>query len=498
MCEARMQKRSLDYQKSIEREVIKRKHNEFVIKLRKDKRRDKIIKRRYEESNILEDEVMGSEILYLGTPSNMMLQSFPQLESCTNEVEKLKIYSSILASKSLYDDIILEALETLRISLSLEDKNPRNYFLNCGIIPHIAKYVNMNYSNDVISQALWCLCNIAAGSDEYVRCIYNIIGVDILLELIKIGDKLIVENVAWTLANMIGENYDIGTELISKGYIELLAQVLTNNHQSGCGIAFSLSNLCKQDKSLSLVQTRTILNLFAKLVHLDLYHSLHGILNLIRNDNEKIELLLDTQEIMSVVFENMLGTEPIRENCINIIGVISSGTAKQTDYLLEKNILEIFKELLSISSERSLVFIYWTLSNIAAGTYTQTNLLACHNIVNYALNGLTHSHEQIRRESSFFYKNYLSKVSVEYRTELANTKIFFILAECMKFSNTENLENYLNICYKLLEISILTDVDTRKDFEESGCRKSVEDLFYHMNEKLAYHAKDIINKFFNE
>jgi hypothetical protein len=41
-------------------------------------------------------------------------------------------------------------------------------------------------------------------------------------------------------------------------------------------------------------------------------------------------------------------------------------------------------------------------------------------------------------------------------------------------------------------------VDTRKDFEESGCRKNVEDLYYHMNEKLASDAKTIINKFFDE
>ena len=146
-------KRSDAFQKNIELAEFKNSHNKFAVNLRKAKRIEVFKKKRFEQTTIDESNSFTEEILYVGLPSETMLQYFPDIMDINTEIEKLRYYSNILRSTNIPDFIILEILMMFRMSLSTNDKH-MSIYVNEGLIPVIFSYISSEFSHGISSEAM--------------------------------------------------------------------------------------------------------------------------------------------------------------------------------------------------------------------------------------------------------------------------------------------------------------------------------------------------------
>ena len=243
MTDSFFSRRCSEFQKPLNFDDLKKKHNQYAVTLRKEKRKTNLMKKRFESTTI--DESTNDEILSFGILSDTMLSYFPELETTTSEVGKLRIFAGILLSSNIPNYIILEVLSVFRSALAVEYNSPRNFFLTEGLIPVIISYLSMEYPVEIVSESILCICNIAAGSDEYVYEIYKNGALSKLLFLLSLSNPSLIDNITWTLANIIGENEELSRELLNHNYLDILFKMELKNLDQVSGIAFSLANICK-------------------------------------------------------------------------------------------------------------------------------------------------------------------------------------------------------------------------------------------------------------
>jgi hypothetical protein len=348
----------------------------------------------------------------------------------------------------------------------------------------------------VLNEAIFCLCNIVAGPEEYVDAVLGTGVLPDLLAAMKIENNEIIENAGWTIANMIGERWEVCKEFLMQDYLEILASVEIKTPKTAVGVAFSLSNIAKQANNLSNIECKAILGFFEQLMAFDPSHCLWGIANILGSDSDKIELFLKTDMLKYALEGIEMSLDLIKNPSAMIIGHVSSGTEEQTDELLKKDLLEVFSRVLPGADNLTSKYFYWTLSNIAAGNAKQRDLIGNHRICRDAINGLVHACAEVRREAGYFYRNFTKLACIQHKIELINAGFFKVLGENIRYSDADCLELSLETCAYMLDLAKFVDVDVVKDFEENGCLKGIEDLVNHLNQKISRHAQFILKNYF--
>lgn len=489
----RFKKRTENFQKSLQVEDIKRKHDEFVVNLRKSKRIDMLNQRRYELTSI--DPDYSEEILYMGIISDTMLKYFPDLEFVNTELGKFQYFVGILKSTQIPDFIILEILTIFRLSLSSSFHHSK-IFQKAGMIPVFISYILTGFSIEISSEAMWCICNLAAGPQEYISEIYKFGITDKIIDGMDSGNTGLVSNSLWAAANIIGDNWEICEELMKKDFLAKICALGDGEMQVIKGLAFCLANISKHEKFLTLVECRVIFNMIGEIIDRDKVQSLQAIYHLIHKDNKKIQMAIDSG-LLKYAIEGLQMGPDVTEISIRIIGSVVSGTNFQTQYILDFDILSVFSNILNTVNLSICQQLYWVLSNIVAGTYSQRELLIDHPILKQSIQGLVHCDSHIRREASFYFRNFARLGGVEQKIKLIEAGIFNVITENLKASESDCLINTVETCKYLLEISRYADINVIQMFEDAGGLKELEDLTHHLNTVISQTSTEIIEMYFH-
>lgn len=477
-------------------ESLKKKHDEFTVNLRKNKRKENINKKRYEFTSIDENEMDNNDIMYLGICSDTLYKYCPELNLVNSEIQKLRICRDILRSTGIPDFILLEILAMLRMSLIVENNSPRGLFLDEGMIPVIVEYMSYESSAEIASEAVWCICNIAAGEDVYVREIYSCNVVTKLVDLLKCDNIMLIDNTLWTIANMLGENWEICEEFIGSNILGILSSQKFLHPDLSKSASFLLNNICKNESNLDRVQAQAVLELLSRLIAIQKPSCLWALSTMTNKSNDKVQLLIDSGLTIHAI-EGLEMNETIQAPSLRVIGNILSGTNDQAQYILDQNILSILEPLLNSPKLDIIKGVYWGLSNIAAGTFKQRDILGNHPILKKSIEGLIHFNSGVRKEASTLFRNFTRLGCVQHKLELIEHGIFKVLSENIKSSETDCLINSLDTCKSLLDIHKYVDIDVLKEFQDTGCFKGIEDLTYHLNQEISSTANYIIAKYFS-
>ena len=489
----RFQKRSKNFQKTLQPSDIKRKHSEFVVTLRKNKRAECLKKKRYDLTSI--DSNAPEEMIYLGICSETMVNYFPEIPSLHTELDKLKYLTGILKSTGIPDFIILEILVIFRISLS-KSIDHLHVFIEEGLIPVISSYISQEFIHEISSEAMWCMCNLAVGPSEYVQEMYKCGIISKIFTGIASGNTELVSNSLWTAANIIGDCWDFCREILEKDFLVVLSQLPCEEDSLVKGIGFCLANISMHDEHLEIFQCTVILNLIKEIIERDLAQCLQAIYYLVRKDNQKIQLAINSGLIKYAASGLQMG-QNFSTVSAQIIGAVASGTNMHTQYLLDLDILTIFSKILNAVDVSTSKFMYWALSNIAAGSHEHRITIAKHKILELGLQGLVHYDANVRMEASFFLKNFLKLASLDQKIKVVEYGVFKIIAENLKGSETACMGNTLEICRLLLEISRYADLNVLEEFESSGCLNGLVELTHHLNTEISSSSANIIDTYFS-
>ncbi|CAG9333246.1 unnamed protein product [Blepharisma stoltei] len=497
---SKIEQRNNTFLMSINQDEIQRKHNDFAVKMRRDKRKSHTSKRR---ANITQpEESRASKEFKL---PQYIISRYPALESSEATFEsKLMIIHEILDTETSYETI-LEIMTILRTIMSSDD-SPFDIIVSMGFIELLLKFVNLRYHEHIIYESSWCLCNLLAGTHEYAERFIKAKGVETLISAISYKTVEVNEHIIWSFANLAGDCEKYRQIMLKWGIMEVLYDMILGAGSIRVSllrlVSWCLNNLSKSVNLFDSIMLQTAISGIKIMLEVKdeqiTFECLTVIARISTSSNEKIQLIIDSGLIPYVLAgleeknQNILGVS------IKLLGMICSGTSSQTQFLLNQSILDKLSVVTDYDDHNILKDFCWTLSNIAAGTQAQCETLVNHKIIQFALQSLINPNLEVKREASVVFLNIVKTGTSNIKLKLVSFDIFSIMAIGFEALDLLYLTNLLLISEHLLRCGESSEGINPVSalFEESGCFDKLIKLEHHNNTIISEGCSGILHFFF--
>ncbi|CAG9320916.1 unnamed protein product [Blepharisma stoltei] len=486
-------------------EEMKIKHENFNVELRRNKRVEKMMKKRKIISENAADK--EQENLYRSVSQDLQSYSAGLSDRNLSDFDKLSRLTEIIHSDPPMN-VLAAALTAIRIMISV-DSPP-----DMGILIHLdfpLKCISLlDYSNGaaVVSEAAWTICNMVSGKHEYAEVLVNLSVIQRLIRIISPDYPLVCEHAVWAISNLCGDCIEFAEEVLENGYLEKIMKIkhiwTSQNMELASLINWSIHNISLRAKDLNPIGIINVIEIVKELIVIDnlqIFHSCLCVLSNIANlDNEKIQLIVDN-EFHIYGFEGLKSNQ----NCIiydslKFLGIICSGNHDQTQVIIDLGILDIIETLIDNECNQIDDEIYFTLANIAAGNSSQLELLQNHRIFKRAIKGLAHNSPKSRKEASFLFSNFCKQAKNFNKLELVELNIFSSLSQALDFNDPDITNNCLDIIYRIFTAwnaeKYYINYDIKDLFISAGCLAKLEALTNHMNENISAMSLHIIKEIF--
>lgn len=101
------------------------------------------------------------------------------------------------------------------------NKNPPlNEIIGVGLLPILVKCLKVDDQPTFQFEAIWILTNIASGTSEYTKAVFNSGAIPLFLNLLKSPDKRVCEQAVWALGNIIELATEFRDYVLRLGIIE--------------------------------------------------------------------------------------------------------------------------------------------------------------------------------------------------------------------------------------------------------------------------------------
>jgi importin subunit alpha-6/7 len=461
---------------------IEFKRQQFAVDLRKRKRLDAVNKSR--KMNLNSMEIIQDN--YGPTDSFDELEIEENNPNFSAEVPRIHIESAVITPDTL------NILVYCRTFISTPNY-PLEEFATAGNLYNLMSYAVVKDHQEIKSEALWILCNIASGSKECVEELVKYNAIDVFMQSIQDTNPDIVEHCIWGLGNIIAD----GRENFIKVYNQNFIPKLQNSFKSLSSekifkvTSWTLKNISHYESLLDARSTITLIEIVETLVKsTDLNiqtDSLWSIAFLLRTDNMKIEVFLESNIFKD--FMKYLEYDHMQLPALRIIGNICSGTNLQTQKILDMQFLDKAVELIKSNNSEVIKEIYWILSNIAAGSTEQISFLESHPIFYPSLNGLIYCNDPVRVEASYFIYNYIKLCTSPMKKKLFDYGVMKIINEALEFKNPQFLINLLDV-YESYIIE-----NGAESFVKNGYHRILDDLQTHNNPEIYKRCIYILEKY---
>lgn len=139
----------------------------------------------------------------------------------------------------------VETLRALRRLLSRSEIPPIEVALQAGAVPVLVQCLSFGSPDEQLLEAAWCLTNIAAGEPEETNALLPALPL-LIAHLGENSSMPVAEQCAWALGNVAGEGGDMRNVLLAQGALLPLARLMLSNKGSTTRTAaWALSNLIK-------------------------------------------------------------------------------------------------------------------------------------------------------------------------------------------------------------------------------------------------------------
>ncbi|CAL9734833.1 importin subunit alpha [Monosporozyma servazzii] len=409
---------------------IRRRRDEFQVKLRKERQYQLLEKRRFEDTSTQSTSSSsnpGESSNIYDSEEDVEDESFPSQSLETLQVELTQWETTLSNSYDLQEQ--LAVLVKIRQSILENDK----LTLNETTIKIVFKYLQ-DYKLPMLQyEALWVINNLTSGDHSKVKYLIKRDIINILFTLLESGkcDFDCQEHVIWIIGNIAGDCSEY-RKLLCKhepGVINLLVEVILMWDKmilNGGTIPLSLwritswtlSNVLKSFRMDYLpeinVKFITILKTLLKMDDIEVLSNTCWALSYLNCKNVEITngLIINSEILPQLARLLPLNELSIIIPCLKVIGNITSGTDEQTQYLVDINILPTLKEMLTIFEDNEYIIkqILWNVSNIVAGTKEQFQSTLQQNIIPKVVAYLLPNNAyMIRREACWVICNIISR-----------------------------------------------------------------------------------------
>lgn len=508
--ESKLEHRNNNYQKSFNAEKLRRKREEGLIQLRKQKRTLHILKKRalqVEHSNTTQDalnplnEFLNFDLTWI--PANLSVV-FPEIldESISNAGRLNLLISYISTVEDL--NTLFYAIQTLRKILSNDSMPPLHFIMTSGISKKLIKLLACD-SKDLKVECLWCILNLATGPSHVVKELVEQGLIPLLAPLLMANENDLVELCVWCIGNLAGDSIYNRDQLVQLTP-RLTTLIGTFNQENKKNIVWTLSNLCRgkplPDKSI----TDQILKVVPGLLHCQdesiLSDCCWALSYISDGDNQRIQDILDLNIIPDLI--NLLSNESsnVTIPCLRTLGSIVAGTESQTQIVLNLGLVDRIPSYLSSKKVCLKREALWTLSNITAGTDEQINLVLSHPCIHQVIECLKDPDFEIKKEALWVVSNATHAKSSNIVLKVITLGAFGSLCDMLDQRESKILMVALEAINNLLTAggsSFEQEGEGKTNevalkFDEIGGLSKMEDLQDHPNPKIYKRVLEIMEQ----
>ena len=478
-------------------ELLARNH-QFSVELRKQKRSEQADKKRLRLSRTREAGAALSE---------RILQIFPQLRDVADS-ERLKILRNLLEIETDSEKIYL-VLQSTRL-LIRKDREIYDSFA-MEVLPSVLRHIDPSVSpSDVVYEATFLLCDMAAGSHDVEAAIVDFGGCEALVKVVNTDKSDMQECALWGLGNMAADCVEYRELVVSKGIIGLIYELVAPGKGADVTLlksaAWSLAMMVQFPINLHPTDYETAIKTVKELLSyrdIDIKkEALQALNSITMQHKEHFIPYVHPTLLQSVVDSLAFDTISLNLPALRIIGNFTFADNTYIEQLISLNVLSKLQPFLRSPNAKVRKEVIWTLSNVAAGTKEQVQALFQHAICQDALGGFRDPGYKIALETSYLFKNLAQKLSSETVLRLVNMKILSYFPAVFDRREPDTHLNCLLILTSLLSAgekeAQATGVPNRVSqvVEETRCLQVLERLQEKDRQDLGKRAEDLMDRYF--
>lgn len=384
-----MEVRRNRYKVAVDAEEGRRRREDNLVEIRKNRREESLLKRRRE----------GLQAQVPAPPSGVekKLESLPAMVS--------GVYSDD-------NNLQLEATTQFRKLLSIERSPPIEEVIKSGVVPRFVQFLTREDFPQLQFEAAWALTNIASGTSENTKVVIDHGAVPIFVKLLGSASDDVREQAVWALGNVAGDSPKCRDLVLANGALmPLLAQL--NEHAKLSMLrnaTWTLSNFCRGKPQPSFDQTKPALPALAQLIHSNdeevLTDACWALSYLSDGTNDKIQAVIEAGVCPRLV-ELLLHPSPsVLIPALRTVGNIVTGDDMQTQCIIDHQALPCLLNLLTQNHKKSIKKeACWTISNITAGNKDQIQAVISAGIIGPLLQLLQTAEFDIKKEAAWAISN---------------------------------------------------------------------------------------------
>lgn len=508
--ESKSEQRNQKFQQTFNLEKLRRKRDEGIIELRKQKRNQQVAKKRalQENGQKKQEEVFQNptetlifEISWISPELSIVFPEISDLSLSTPERISKLIGFIMLTSEisSLY-----QSIQTLRKILSSEGVPPLHFIMNSGVSSKLIQLMNCEFVA-LQTECMWCILNLATGPTHIVRVLIEEGVIQALESLMGSKDQELLELSVWCIGNLAGDSVYTRDRLIT------LVPTLTNllhkvEVAKWKNIVWTLSNLCRGKPLPDTTTTKLVLQIVPSVLQItdeEILSDCCWALSYISDgDSQRIQDILELNILETLINLLTHESEKVVIPCLRTLGNIVTGNDLQTQQALNLGLVDKISSYLSskkVSLKREAL---WTLSNITAGSDEQINLVLSHPCIGAVINALNEPDFELKKEALWTVSNATHAKSPELVLKVIELGAFPYICEVLNMKDSKILLVVLEAINNLLRAGncvFSNEKDCKNNevalkFDEIGGLTKMEDLQNHPNVKIYKKVVEIMEE----
>ncbi|CAG9322377.1 unnamed protein product [Blepharisma stoltei] len=502
----RIEDRLKNYQKSLNPDDLKRKHQEGLAELRKKKRIEHINKKRAFGRDPVFDTPQTEES-HIVFPYEYISQELANFDRRLVDLELTPStrISCLISNLNTCEDqgILLHIIQTFRKLLNGKDSPPASLISELNPVVKLLRMLTTK-NVPIQSEVSWCLINLTSGKSDISALFAAEDTISILVQMLRTKSPTeILVYCAWTIGNLAGDSIGSRDKAIeSKAANQIIEIILKNPRMDYKDIAilvWVLSNLCKGYPSPPLSLVKEVLKIVPAMIdqiYEDILIDICWIISYVSEISpECVNLLIELNIIQKLIDLTTHHNIKIQVPALRSIGNILSGTDEQAQMVLNSGILEKYQILLSTGKRQIKKEALWGISNITAGSDSQAVEVLGHPCVYLVISELNDNDFDLKKEAAYAIGNTTRSKNVNVVRRLFDLNVLPQLINILTHQDPDILIVTLEAINNILRAGRGFGYnDIAKNFQDLEGLEALEKLQSHPNQRIYDKAVQILKE----